>query len=190
MILPASFYQDDDVDGIAQALLGMELCTEIGGQLTSGLITETESYAGIIDKASHAYNNRRTPRTETMYLPGGCAYIYLCYGMHTLFNVVTSKKDNPHAVLIRAISPLQGLDLQLQRRKAKTLKKDLFVGPGKVCQALGITQDLQAKPLQKKPLWIQKPSTLAKGTISKAPRIGIDYAEEWAEKPMRFILSL
>ena len=105
MKLKREFYLREDVVQIAKELLGKVLFTNIGGKITAGIITETEAYAGITDRASHAYNNRRTARTEVMYAVGGTSYVYLCYGIHHLFNVVTNKKDIPHAVLIRAIKP-------------------------------------------------------------------------------------
>ena len=106
MKIPLSFYQSDDVVFLARSLLGKSLLTFLDGKLTGGIITETEAYAGINDKASHAYGGRKTKRTEVMYREGGVCYVYLCYGIHYLFNVVTGKKDVPHAVLIRGISLL------------------------------------------------------------------------------------
>ena len=117
--LSADFYQRDDVLLISRELLGKVLCTNFHNKLTSGIIVETEAYAGITDKASHAYGGKRTKRTETMYASGGCAYVYLCYGMHHLFNIVTNKENIPHAVLIRAIQPLDGINIMLQRRNMK-----------------------------------------------------------------------
>ena len=106
-----------DVVGIARELLGKVVCTRIDGELTTALITETEAYAGVTDKASHAYGDRRTKRTEPMYSTGGVAYVYLCYGIHHLFNVVTNKKDVPHAILVRSGKPLSGIKLMLERRQ-------------------------------------------------------------------------
>src|SRR5688572_7863163 len=103
MKLKRDFYTREDVVLVAKELLGKVLCTKWNGKTTSGIITETEAYEGITDRASHAYRGRRTERTEIMYSEGGTAYVYLCYGMHHLFNVVTNKKDIPHAVLIRAV---------------------------------------------------------------------------------------
>ena len=117
--LSADFYQRDDVLLISHELLGKVLCTNFHGKLTSGIIVETEAYAGITDKASHAYGGRRTKRTKTMYASGGTAYVYLCYGIHHLFNIVTNKENIPHAVLIRAIQPRVGIDIILQRRKKR-----------------------------------------------------------------------
>ena len=115
--LDASFYTRPDVVRLSRALLGKVLCTHFDGKRTEAVITETEAYAGVHDKASHAYGGRRTPRTDVMYWEGGHAYIYLCYGMYSLFNVVTNVKDVPHAVLIRGAVPLTGLDVMLERMK-------------------------------------------------------------------------
>ena len=117
--LQADFYQREDVLLISRELLGKVLCTNFYGKLTSGIIVETEAYAGVTDKASHAYGGRRTKRTETMYASGGTAYVYLCYGIHHLFNIVTNKENIPHAVLIRSIQPRDGIEIMLQRRNKK-----------------------------------------------------------------------
>ena len=130
--LTRDFYLQEDVVKISRELLGKVLCTKFNGKFTSGIITETEAYAGIPDKASHAYNGRRTKRTEVMYGMGGTAYVYLCYGIHHLFNIVTNKKDIPHAVLIRAVKPLDGIDLILKRRNQKKLTEKISSGPGTV----------------------------------------------------------
>ena len=136
-MLKASYYLNDDVVFLAKDLIGKTLCTNINNKLTCGIITETEAYAGVTDKASHAYGNRRTNRTETMYSKGGVSYVYLCYGIHRLFNIVTNKKDAPHAILIRAIYPIRGIEEIVKRRGIK-FTNNLCVGPGKVSQALGI----------------------------------------------------
>src|ERR1700739_2187259 len=122
--LKRSFYLQEDVVLVAKDLLGKGLCTHINGKFTSGIITETEAYAGVFDKASHAFGGKRTPRNENMYARGGTLYVYLCYGIHHLFNVVTNNEDIPHAVLIRAIKPLEGIETILKRRKQKTLAKN------------------------------------------------------------------
>ena len=130
MILSEAFYRRKDVVKIAQELLGKVLVTNFGGVRTSGIIVETEAYAGATDKASHAYKSRRTARTEVMYMNGGTAYVYLCYGIHHLFNVVTNIQDEPHAILIRAIEPLEGIDAMLARRGKEVLQPLLTAGPG------------------------------------------------------------
>ena len=136
--LKQSFYLNQNVIDVSRNLLGKVLVTNIDSNLTSGVIVETEAYAGIDDKASHAYNNKRTQRTETMYQKGGIAYVYLCYGMYYLFNVITNIEDVPHAVLIRAVEPLKGIDIMKDRRKIKGNKYNLTNGPGKLSIAFGI----------------------------------------------------
>ncbi len=130
MVLPQSFYTGPDVLSIAQALLGKVLVTNIKGVTTSGIIVETEAYAGIADRASHAFGCRRTRRTEIMFAKGGVAYVYLCYGIHHLFNVVTNIEGIPHAVLIRGIEPVDGREAMLQRRKKQKFNRLISAGPG------------------------------------------------------------
>src|SRR5690606_10315891 len=138
-MLPENFYTRENVVQIARELLGKVLVTDFDGQRTSGIIVETEAYAGVGDKASHAYGGRRTSRTETMYSRGGVAYVYLCYGIHHLFNVVTNVENIPHAILIRAVEPVEGIDIMLQRRSKIRLTPQLTAGPGAMSQALGIS---------------------------------------------------
>jgi DNA-3-methyladenine glycosylase len=185
--LPLSFYRQPDVVHIARSLLGKYLFSRIEEKLTGGIIAETEAYAGITDKASHAYNGRRTPRTETMYLPGGFSYVYFSYGMHHLFNVVTNQKDIPHAVLVRGIIPVEGIALMKERRKMSN-QNQLCNGPAKLCQALAITREHNALPLTGNLLWIADDElTIPDEAIEITPRIGIDYAGEDALLPYRFI---
>ena len=185
-MLKASYYSNPDVVFLAKDLLGKTLCTRIGGVFTGGIITETEAYAGVTDKASHAYGDRRTKRTETMYGQGGTSYVYLCYGIHRLFNIVTNVKGIPHAVLVRAIYPTIGLDEILRRRGAK-LSPALCVGPGKVSQALGIDLIHNNLSLTGNDIWIQDDGvTINPKDIQAGPRIGVDYAGEDAKLPYRF----
>ena len=187
MKLAAEFFLRDDVVKISRELLGKVLCTRIDGQLTQAIITETEAYAGITDKASHAYGDRRTKRTETMYQSGGIAYVYLCYGIHHLFNVVTNVKDIPHAVLIRAGRPLVGIDTMRMRRNKMQPVRDLLGGPGSVAQALGITTLLTGISLLEEQIWIEDQQIeVPDSKISVGPRIGVDYAAEDALRPYRF----
>ena len=134
--LNKDFYLRTDVVQISKDLLGKYLFTKIDNKITAGIITETEAYAGITDKASHAYNNRRTARTEIMFAKGGISYVYLCYGIHHLFNVVTNVEDVPHAVLIRAVKPIEGIEAILKRRNSKEIHSRISGGPGTVSQAL------------------------------------------------------
>ncbi|MBN2639018.1 MAG: DNA-3-methyladenine glycosylase [Bacteroidales bacterium] len=188
--LPLSFYLNDDVVHLAKSLLGKILITNIDGDLTSGIISETEAYNGIFDKASHAYNNRRTKRTEVMYATGGIAYVYFNYGMHHLFNVVTAKAETPCAVLIRGIIPLDGIDIQLKRRKIEQPLHLLANGPGKVCQALGINLLHNGISLLESTIWIEDTKEqISDFLITSGPRVGVSYAAEDTLLPYRFILN-
>jgi DNA-3-methyladenine glycosylase len=201
MKLEKDFYLSEDVVAISKDLLGKYLYTKIDGKLTAGIITETEAYAGEIDKASHAYNNRRTNRTEIMFADGGVSYVYLCYGIHHLFNVVTNYKNTPHAVLIRAIKPVEGLKTILERRKIEysseiikqidSGKKKIAGGPGTVTQALGIKTKHTGIDLTGNVIWIEdKGLKIKKKDIIVGPRVGVDYAEEDAKLPYRFIINI
>ncbi len=188
-MLKASYYLNKDVVFLAKDLIGKTLCTRINGKLTCGIITETEAYAGVTDKASHAYGGRRTNRTETMYSKGGVSYVYLCYGIHRLFNIVTNAKDIPHAILIRAIYPTKGIEEIVKRRGAK-LSNNLCVGPGKVSQALGIDLLHNNLSLTGKEIWLQDDKiNIKENDIQVGPRIGIDYAGEDAKLPYRFFTT-
>lgn len=191
MILPKSFYTRADVLAISRELLGKALCTRINGGLAKAIITETEAYAGIEDRASHAYGGRRTARTEPMFGEGGIAYVYLCYGIHHLFNVVTGEKDMPHAVLIRGAIPAEGEKLMLRRRGKKKMDRTLMAGPGSVSQALGVTTRLTGTSLQSDRIWIEDAGMDPESAmISTGPRVGVAYAGPDARRPYRFILSL
>ena len=187
MKLNLAFYQDKDVVGLAKAFLGKVLCTNINGIGCAGIITETEAYAGITDKASHAYGNRFTLRTAPMYKSGGLAYVYLIYGIHSLFNIVTGPEGIPHAVLVRSIAPLEGIDQMKKRRKMQSTR-DLANGPGKLSTALGIHYSHSGESLEGPKIWIEdRGLNPAEHRISTGPRIGIDYAEEDASLPYRFV---
>ena len=190
--LPATFYQRVDVVAVARDLLGKYLVTCFDGRLSSGRIVETEAYRGPDDKASHAFSNRRTHRTNPMFGPGGRAYVYLCYGLHHLFNVVTAKEDQPHAVLIRAIEPVDNVGLMLKRRQMTALKPRLTAGPGVLSQALGITSASTGQSLTDpgSPIWLEdRNDEVPPASIECSPRIGVDYAEECAGWPWRFFLN-
>lgn len=189
-MLKGQFYLNEDVVAISKDLLGKVLVTKLSGVLTSGIIVETEAYNGVTDKASHAYNNRRTARTEIMYAQGGVAYVYLCYGIHHLFNVVTGKKDNPQAVLIRAIEPQEGVNTMLLRRNLKNVCYKLTAGPGVMSAALGITTSLAGHSLTKGSIWIEdRGIKVSNENILASPRVGIDYAAEHKDLPWRFRLK-
>ena len=187
--LPKYFYQREDVLTIAEELLGKLLVTRFEGQLSSGRIIETEAYAGVSDRASHAFGGKLTNRTAPLYEPGGISYVYLCYGIHHLFNVVTHKKGTPHAVLIRAVEPIEGIDIMQQRIPNSPLST-LGRGPGKLSRALGIHTRHTGMGLQGKELFIYDDGcSYSKNQIQRYPRIGVDYAGEDALLPYRFLAS-
>lgn len=188
MVLPESFYTRKDVVKIARELLGKVLVTDFGVR-TSGMIVETEAYAGITDRASHAYGGRRTARTEVMYLGGGAAYVYLCYGIHHLFNVVTNIEDIPHAILIRAIEPIDGLEVMLKRRNKTKLLPSLTAGPGALSQALGINTLHTGISLQSGSIRIEDGIRIHKADIVEATRVGVAYAMDDAMLPYRFYIK-
>lgn len=184
--LPRSFYQKSDVVQIAKDLLGKVLFTQLDGVLTAGKIVETEAYCGRGDKACHA-NDKRTPRTEVMYGEGGQAYVYLCYGIHHLFNVVTNVAGMADAVLIRALEPIEGLDAMKERRKFTKAK--LASGPGTLSQAMGIHTKMTGEDLLSDKIWIGSNAKPEKFKILSDTRIGVEYAEEDALKPWRFVIA-
>lgn len=184
MKLPLEFYLRDDVVSISSELLGCLLFTSIGGVVTGGRIIETEAYRGAEDRACHAYNNRKTTRTEVMFRQGGVSYVYLCYGMHNMLNVVTNREGLPHAVLIRAIEPLVGIDVMMKRRKKERIDTTFTKGPGTVAQALGIDRRLNGVSLLGESLWIEEGERPTK--IEAGPRVGVDYAGPDALLPWRF----
>ncbi|MGE3318477.1 MAG: DNA-3-methyladenine glycosylase [Candidatus Berkiella sp.] len=185
--LPQDFYLSQNVQELSQALLGKCIVSIQNGVRCAGMIVETEAYQGVDDKASHAYNNRRTQRTETMFQKGGVAYIYLCYGIHHLFNVVTAPEGCPHAVLVRAVEPLEGQDMMLVRRRMNKIEPRLTAGPGALTQALGITTALDGSLLTSKTLWLEDRNIqITKKDIIASPRVGIDYAKEHRDLPWRF----
>lgn len=183
------FYLQDNVLHLAQALLGKILYTNIDGHICSGVIVETEAYKAPEDKASHAFGNKKTNRTSTFYLEGGVAYVYLCYGIHSLFNIVTNQADIPHAILVRAIAPVTGIDKMMERRGKSTLDNTLTRGPGAVAQALGITRIHNAISLVENTIWIKDNAVEQNITIASGSRIGVGYAEEYAYKPWRFWIA-
>lgn len=188
--LPYSFYQNDDVNDLALQLLGKLLFTRIDGELTGGIIVETEAYKGIEDKASHAYGGRFTKRTQVMYEEGGLSYVYLCYGIHHLFNVVTAPKGTPHAVLIRGIEPLEGINTMLRRRSMASLKPNITAGPGALSKALGIDKGLNAKDLLGDEIWIEDGGPVfLSDQIVLSTRVGVDYAGDHALLPWRYYVK-
>lgn len=189
MKLKKDFYLQGDVVEIAQKLLGKKLVTSIEGQLTSGFITETEAYRGADDRASHAFGFRRTARTEVMFGNGGTAYVYLCYGIHHLFNIVTNEPGVPNAVLIRAVKPEEGKDVMLKRRNMVKISQRLSSGPGTLSQALGIQTHMTGIDLIGDSIWLEEGISVNPGKIKTTPRVGVDYAGEDAKLPWRFLVE-
>lgn len=187
--LNPSFYLGADVVSIARLLLGKKLCTFINNNLTTGIITETEAYEGITDKACHAYGNKFTNRTSTMYQSGGICYIYLCYGIHHLVNVVTNVEGIPHVVLIRSVKPTDGIETMLIRRNKTVVDKTLTSGPGSMSKALGFSTSLNGSSLSGYTTWIETAEDVDDADIIAAPRIGVAYAQEHALWPYRFYLK-
>jgi DNA-3-methyladenine glycosylase (3mg) len=188
--LPQSYYQNTDVLFLAEDLLGKVLYTQKDGLVTAGRIVETEAYFGVSDKASHAYNGKRTSRTEPMYQVGGVAYVYLCYGIHHLLNIVTSVAEDPQCVLIRSIEPLIGMDVMVSRRPVSPEKPSFSNGPGSAAKALGIDSSFNDVLLASDKIWVEDQRLkYSPSEIGKAPRIGIAYAQEHALLPLRFFVK-
>lgn len=190
--LPREFYTRPDTLQIAQELLGKLLVVpRASGERVSGMIVETEAYLGAIDKAAHSYNNRRTNRNEITYAAGGKVYVFFVYGMYFQLNFVTHAPDEPHVVLIRAAEPVEGIEIMRERRlrknpAAKMPDKNLSSGPGKLCIAFGIDRNLNGADLLEDKIWLEDFRTFSEKEIASGKRIGIDYAEEFVEKPWRF----
>lgn len=188
-MLSKAFYLRGDVVQIARELLGKVLVSCIDGKFTSGMIVETEAYAGVEDRASHAFGGRRTARTEIMYMDGGTAYVYLCYGIHHLFNVVTNTENIPHAVLIRGIEPLDGIETMLERRGKADLSPQLTAGPGTLSSALGINTSHSGISLGKD-IWIEDRGLVVDNDkVVADSRVGVAYAGEDAYLPYRFYIK-
>jgi DNA-3-methyladenine glycosylase len=187
--LTAEFYKRTDAGLVARELLGKILVTTAGGHTTSGRIVETEAYFAVADRASHAYEGRRTARNEAMYAGGGTAYVYICYGMHHLFNVVTNVKEVPDAVLIRAVEPVTGIATMLQRTPKANPGYTITKGPGNAGRALGISKVHTGMSLLGKHIYIADDGFVpAVGIIGVSPRIGVDYAGDDALLPYRFYI--
>ena len=183
--LPRHFYERDDVTQVARELLGKTLFTKINDQVTSGRITETEAYNGRTDRACHAYK-KMTSRTNVMYGKGGMSYVYLIYGLHNLFNIVTNKPGFADAVLIRSIEPLEGAKVMAGRRGVDVHHKRLTSGPGVLSKAMGINRQHNALDLLGNEIWIEDALSISDNEMTTATRIGVDYAGEDANLPWRF----
>lgn len=187
--LPLSFYLQNDVLKIAKELLGKVLVTKWNNEYTSGRIVETEAYAGETDKASHA-SKGRTARTEVMFNEGGKAYIYLCYGIHQMFNIVTNKEGVPDAVLVRGVEPIDGIDIMLKRTGKKKPDETLTRGPGNVGKAFGFHTSQCGLLLNSDDLYVADDGfKVLKSDIITSPRIGVDYAGKHAELHYRFFIK-
>ncbi|EJL75817.1 DNA-3-methyladenine glycosylase [Chryseobacterium populi] len=190
MKLKSSYYLHQDVIFLAKDLLGKVLYTKIDDDITAGIIVETEAYFGVQDKASHAYGGRRTSRTEILYNEGGASYVYLCYGIHHLFNIVTSVEDDPNAVLIRAIEPIIGKEIMEMRRNMPASKPAISSGPGSAAKALGINASFNKKDLTGEEIWIEDHAIrYTPDEIAEVPRVGVEYAREHALLPWRFFIK-
>lgn len=190
--LKRRFFRRDPVT-LARALLGKKLVRQLGnGVQLAGLIVETEAYLGIPDRAAHSFGGRRTKRTETMWMDAGHAYVYFTYGMHWLLNVVAEREGQPTACLIRALEPLDGVEVMRRHRGGKVSRNrlkdtDLCSGPAKLTQALRIDGKLDRLDLvDGKELYVERGKSIPEGRIVTATRIGVAYARQWAKKPLRF----
>ncbi|MBK9013332.1 MAG: DNA-3-methyladenine glycosylase [Saprospiraceae bacterium] len=191
-LLPVHFYTRPDVVQVAKDLLGKYLVTSFDGQLTAGKIVETEAYRAPDDRACHAFGNRRTARTEVMFQEGGRAYVYLCYGIHHLFNVVTGPEDMAHAVLVRAVQPIDNVDIMLERRSLSRLERKLTAGPGALSQALGISTGHSGLSLldPTSNIWIEdRGEVVIEENIVASPRVGVGFAGACAVWPWRFRIA-
>ena len=187
--LPEHFYQSTDVVAVAKNLIGKKLVSNLGGDITSGIITETEAYHQS-EKACHAYNGRYTPRTRTLFEPGGFTYVYLCYGIHCLLNVTTGTCGEAAAVLIRAIQPVDGLSKMLKRRQMMKKHPGITDGPGKLTKAMGVTLADNGKSIvDGSELWIEEYLDHKTLHIGTSTRIGVAYAGSDALLPWRFFLN-
>ena len=192
-IIPQDNYQNKDVVNMAKSLLGKIITTRFDGKITSGIIVETESYRGPDDRGSHAYGGRFTDRTRTMYSNGGAGYVYICYGMHPMFNVVTGPEGDAHVVLIRGIEPIQGLDVMAERRKQNKISPNLTNGPAKLAVALGITKEMDGTLLYNEDSQI----LISEGTVRKGKyeivtglRVGMSvHVGPCAYRPWRFYIK-
>ena len=188
--LPLSFYARKDVVTIARELIGKIIITRFGGKITSARIVETEAYVGITDRASHSFGSRRTARNEHMYSSAGTAYVYICYGLHQMLNIVTNDRDVPDAVLIRAVEPIAGIDIMLQRTGKKTADKTLTRGPGNVGKALGIFKHHSGNHLLGNEIYLMDDHTKIPGeNIGISARIGVESAGADALRPYRFYVK-
>jgi len=186
-VLPDSFYTRNNVTQISRQLLGKKLITNVLGKKTAGIIVETEAYS-FRERGCHAYNNKLTNRNKAMFEAGGIAYVYLCYGIHHLFNVVTNRQGSADAVLVRALEPCEGEEWMMTRMNVNSLRR-ITSGPGKLTKALGIDRTFDGKFLNSAEVWIEEGEHIPSGKIVTSCRIGIDYAGDDALLPWRFSIK-
>ncbi|WP_411273453.1 DNA-3-methyladenine glycosylase [Daejeonella sp.] len=188
--LPVDFYQQPDVVSVARQLLGKHLYSNIGGQLTGGIIVETEAYRGPDDRGSHAYNNKRTPRNEMMYKAGGVAYMYICYGIHDMLNIVTGIQGMSHAALIRSIEPIEGVEIMCERRGVFDNQKRLCQGPGALAKALGLSKLHNGADLQNDDIWLTDEGIrYTDEQVMASARIGMNFEGPYKTIPWRFYVK-
>lgn len=184
--LPRSFYARDVLD-VAPDCIGAILVHESAEGTVAGRIVEVEAYRGPEDRAAHSFGGRRTARTEAMFGPPGHAYVFFVYGIHWHVNLVTGAPGEPHAILIRAVEPVAGIELMARRRGMDPTRRELTNGPGKICQAFGIDRASYGADLSKPPLYLKpRPAGAPPPRIDRSPRIGVDYAGAWKDRPWRF----
>lgn len=186
--LSADFYTQEDTLLVSRQLLGKKLCTFIDGIFTSGIIVETEAYRGPEDLGSHAYNNKRTTRNDIMYAEGGVVYMYICYGIHDMLNIVTGKEGNSHAVLIRALEPVNGIRHMYERRGIQDLRR-LCKGPGALAKALSLSKKHNGVSLQSDIIWIEDAPAIAEENIVETARVGLNIQGLYKEIPWRFYIK-
>lgn len=190
MKLPLSFYRRNDAVVVARELLGKHVFSRIDGELTGGVIVETEAYQGPEDRGSHAYNHRKTARNEIMYSAGGVVYMYICYGIHDMLNVVTGEDGISHAVLIRAVEPRVGIDIMRERRQIFNEDTRLCRGPGALAKALGLVKAHNGINLLEDTIWIEdRNEVIQEAEIVAAPRVGMNFDGPYKSIPWRFYLK-
>lgn len=190
MKLLTGFYQQEDVVRIARNLIGKYLFSNINDGITGGIIVETEAYRGPDDRGSHAHNNRRTPRNEIMYSAGGVVYMYICYGIHDMLNIVTGNKNEPHAVLIRAVQPTAGLDIMRDRRLMYHTDQQLCKGPGALAKAMGLRKSHNGIDLQKDMIWIEDRGLhFTDDQVTTSARVGMNFDGPYKTIPWRFYVT-
>ncbi|MBC8172384.1 MAG: DNA-3-methyladenine glycosylase [Chitinophagales bacterium] len=184
--LKKEFYTRADTVKIGKELLGKVLCSRFQNEITKGIICETEAYCGPTDRGAHSYNGRFTDRTKIMYEEGGVAYVYICYGIHHLFNIITHDKNEPHAILIRAIEPVEGFETILKRTSRKIMDHTIAAGPGLVSQCLGFKKEHTGISLLSDAIWVEDAKPLPEKNIVKSARVGMNFEGEYKMIPWRF----